>query len=327
MNAAHEGPSLAGLDLNLVVALDALTRERSVTRAAREMGVTQSAMSHSLRRLRVLLGDPLLVRGKGGMVLTPRAEALAVPLRSGLTTIRHALASPDAFDPKTARRAFTLATPDLFDAVIMPPLLARLEREAPLVDLAARPIELERIPARLETGELDLAIVPHIEGQPANEAPDDGGLLRRALFRDQGPACYLRAGHPALTGRKGARRRLGRVAYARLSHVMVSIGGTGPGYVDRALAEHGLTRRVALRVPSFAAAAAIVARSDLVLTAPTVLDRLTAVGRDVVCVAAPIRLPRHRIDMMWHERFTHDPPHRWFREVLLDVGRGEVVSR
>ncbi|UCH30124.1 MAG: LysR family transcriptional regulator, partial [Myxococcales bacterium] len=118
MSSTHNGPALHRIDLNLLVALDALTRERSVTRAAERVGVTQSAMSHTLRRLRELFGDPLLVRGRGGMVLTPRAEALAVPLRSGLVSLARILAEPEAFAPERASRIFRIVSPDLFDALV-----------------------------------------------------------------------------------------------------------------------------------------------------------------------------------------------------------------
>lgn len=319
MNDAHDEPALAALDLNLVVALDALAAERSVTRAARRMGVTQSAMSHSLRRLREALGDPLLVRGRGGMMLTPRAEALAVPVRSGLTTIARALASPGVFDPSRARRSFSMASPDLFDALVVPPLLTRLAGEAPSVDLSIVRLERLRLVSALETGDLDVAILPRIDGQPETEQPASSGLVRRTLFRD-GFACHLRASHPAL--RSGG--KLTRAVFVKASHVMVSIAGAGPGFVDRVLAEHGLTRRVALRVPSFVSALAIVARTDLVLTAPTALARVSRPSTGVVQVPAPLRLPSHGVDLVWHERFTEDPAHRWFRELLLEVGLREM---
>src|ERR1700754_2270672 len=130
--SADIGPEqLARIDLNLLVALDALARERSVTRAAERVGVTQSAMSHALRRLRELLGDALLVRGQGSMVLTPRAQALSLPVRSGLVTLGRALAEPEPFVPSTAQRTFTIATPDLFDVWVGPALLERTRRDAP----------------------------------------------------------------------------------------------------------------------------------------------------------------------------------------------------
>lgn len=173
---------LASVDLNLVVAFDALARERSVTRAAQRVGVTQSAMSHALRRLRDLLGDELLVRGRSGMVLTPRADALVVPLRSGLVTLGRALSEPSEFDPAGARRAFCIASPDLFDVLVIPPLLERIGKEAPGVDIRVIPIDERRLPEQLETGEVDVAITPLIERTGDGRVDDDApGLLRRTL--------------------------------------------------------------------------------------------------------------------------------------------------
>lgn len=320
---------LAGVDLNLLVAFDALARELNVTRAAQHVGVTQSAMSHALRRLRELFGDPLLVRGRGGMVLTPRADALVVPLRSGLMTIARALASPSTFDPRSARRGFRIASPDLFDVLVIPPLLERIRQEAPGIDIGVLPVDERRLADQLETGEVDTAVVPQVDDprfQPRTlSAP---GLLRRTLFRDRF-VCLMRADHPVLRGevhrghrkpKTGKRRSpaqpktLTLETYAELSHVLCSPPGMGPGLVDELLAECGRERRVALRIPAFHSALMIVARSDLILTAPAGLAKLA--DDSVVALPAPIPLPTHSINLVWHERFTKDPGHEWLRALL-----------
>lgn len=320
--------TLARVDLNLIVALDALARERSVTRAARRMGVTQSAMSHTLRRLRELLGDPLLVRGRGGLVLTPRAEALAIPVRSGLATIRRALEARAAFDPRRAQRAFSLAAPDLFHALLLPPLLDRLRHEAPGVDLSVVAEDHRALAVQLETGDLDVAVLPHVDEEEGAAAP---GLMRRALLRDRF-ACLMRADHPILRAKAGHRRlrrdaaRLKLEDYAKLSHILVSPQGEGPGVVDRALARRGLSRRVVLRVPSFVSALAIVGKGDLVLTAPTALSRLAPSPHAVASLPAPLALPGHTVHLLWHERFTHEPGHRWLRELIAEVASAELTE-
>ena len=320
---------LARLDLNLLVAFEALAREQNVTRAAERLGVTQSAMSHALRRLRELLDDPVLVRGSGGMVLTARAEALVVPLRAGLVSIDRALAGPPAFDPLTARRTFRISSPDLFDVLAIPLLLERLRSAAPGVDVVVAALDERRRAASLETGEVDLIVSPQVD-ETRNGAGelDGGGLVRRVLVRD-GFSCYLRADHPALsakrargTGKKASPPALSVEAYAAMSHALVSPRGEGPGFVDALLAKQGLSRRVALRVPHFFSALAIVEKSDLVLTAPSALVRLLAPSSAVVALAPPLRLPRHALHMVWHERFSNDPGHGWLRQVLSDVSQG-----
>ncbi len=314
MSVTHTVDDLHRIDLNLLVALDALARERNVTKAAARAGVSQSAMSHTLRRLRELFDDPLLVRGRGGMVLTPRAEALAVPLRSGLVSLARTLAEPPAFEPEQASRTFRIVSPDLFDALVLPTLLRRLLREAPSVDLAVVPMS-KRLSDSLETGEVDLAIYPVLlDPQPFElDTQVDAELQRRTLFRDSF-RCFVRNDHPALAGR----RKLTLTAYTRLNHVLVSPGGEGPGVVDRVLEARGLQRRIALRVPQFATALEVVAQSDLVLTAPSSLSRCST-GSSLASRPAPVDIPEHAITMIWHPRFTEDPAHRWLRELMIDV--------
>lgn len=302
MNEAHD---LHGIDLNLLSAFDALVRERSVTRAARRAGVTQSAMSHTLRRLRELTGDALLVRGGRGMVLTPRAEALMVPVRSGLTTLARALATPDVFEPRTAERSFRIVSPDLFDVLVLPGLLSRLASEAPSVDLAVVPAP-KRLDEALETGEIDLAIVPVLlEG--TDDTPSE--LRRRTLFRDD-LRCFFRRGHPRL----GKMKRLSMTRFLDEAHVLVSPSGSGPGVVDAHVSSE---RRIALRVPTFAVALAIVEKSDLVLTAPSALAVVAAAR--LSSLAPPMKLPGHAITTVWHPRFTDDAAHRWFRGMIAEA--------
>jgi len=314
MSTTHAVVDLHRIDLNLLVALDALARERSVTKAAERAGVTQSAMSHTLRRLRELFDDPLLVRGRGGMVLTPRAEALAIPLRSGLVSLGRTLAEPQPFEPEHASRTFRIVSPDLFDALVLPTLLQRLAQQAPGVDLAVVPTA-KRLSDSLETGDVDLAIHPVLLGpHPFDLGTQvDPELQRRTLFRDSF-RCFVRNDHPAFSGR----RRLTLKAYTRLNHILVSPGGEGPGVVDRILHAQGLERRIALRVPHFATALEVIAQSDLVLTAPSSLSQCSTAS-SLASHPTPLDLPEHAITMLWHPRFTEDPAHRWLRQLILDA--------
>jgi DNA-binding transcriptional LysR family regulator len=273
-------------------------------------------MSHTLRRLRELFDDPLLVRGRGGMVLTPRAEALVVPLRSGLVSLARTLAEPEPFAPANASRTFRIVSPDLFDALVLPTLLKRLGRDAPSIDLAVVPTP-KRLSDSLETGDVDLAIHPVLlDPQPFDLGIQvDAELQSRTLFRDSF-RCFVRSGHPEL----GGRRRLALDAYTRLRHVLVSPGGEGPGVVDRILQAQGLERRIALRVPHFATALEVLEQSDLVLTAPSSLSKCSA-ATALMSYRVPLEIPEHAITMIWHPRFTEDPSHRWLRDLMVDVTR------
>jgi DNA-binding transcriptional LysR family regulator len=332
MNTAHgleEGSRdrLAGIDLNLLVAFDVLARERSVTRTAARLGVTQSAVSHALRRLRELLGDPLLVRSGNGMALTPHAESLVVPVRSGLITLGRALSRPAEFEPLLARRGFALASIDVFDALVVPSLLARVRREAPGIDVSVLAAGDRRLSEQLETGEVDAAVLPNTQGPRSAAAEAAGqGLVRKTMFRDHF-VCFLRGDHPALAvrarrGRGATAKSLSLETYVSLSHMLISTSGAGPGIVDELLAELGRTRRIALRIPHYSSALAIVAQSDLVLTGPAALVSLARADLNVVALPVPIQLPQPSINLVWHERFGNDPGHRWLRELTAEVARG-----
>lgn len=321
MNDVHD-PSrrLGSIDLNLLVALDMLLRLRSVTQAAKNLGITQSAMSHSLRRLRDVFDDPLLVRGTAGMVPTPRAEALADPLRGALLSLCRAIEGPPDFEPATTERGFALASPDLFDALVLPRVLTRLAELAPRITLTVAP-GLHSLPDRLESGELDLAVVATLTGPDAKPmaAELSPELRMRRLLRDRFKA-FVRRGHPALGG-----RRLSAKAFAKLGHVLVSPTGRGEGVVEPLLAERGLKRRIAFRAPHFATAIAVTQETDLVLVAPGALElRAARLGLRELPVA--LELPRHAVNMVWHARLDADPGHAWLREQLVGSVEGLVSS-
>ena len=209
---------LASLDLNLLVALDALLEERNVTRAAERTGVTQSAMSHALARLRALVGDPLLVRGKSGMVATARAEALALPIRRALEGIVHALQSPEPFEPKTARLSIRIATSDYGELVLLPKLVRRLEREAPHIDLRLIPHTGDSLGPLVE-GTVDLIVAPV---RPGDEVQ---GVLAKKLF-DESFVCIVRRGHPL------AKKKLTLARFAAASHALIAPRGREGSVAD-----------------------------------------------------------------------------------------------
>ena len=310
------GAGLARIDLNLLVALDMLLRLRNVTQAAKRLGITQSAMSHSLRRLRDVFDDPLLVRSSTGMVPTPRAEALADPLRGALVGLANVLDGPREFDPAATERNFRLAAPDLFDALVLPDFLARLARLAPGVTLTAA-AGLDDLPGRLETGDLDLAVVATLVGpdaapMAAELAPE---LRLRRLFRDEFKA-FVRRRHPAIT-----QRRMTAKAFAKLGHILVSPSGRGEGVVDPLLAERGLERRIVFRAPHFATAIAVARETDLVLVAPGALN-LRAARWGLCELPLALDLPKHAVNMVWHARLDADPGHAWLRGQLATTAGG-----
>ena len=292
-------------DLNGLVVLDTLLQTRSVTRAARQLGLSPSAISHALARLRRTFDDPLLVRGPGGLVPTARGLALSGPLRAALLAVSHAVEPSKPFDPTTATRRFTCSTVDFVEFLLWPALAAHLVKHAPGFDLTSH-VMVEDIAGALGGGAYDLCIAPSVN------APDQVSIRQRLLF-DERFVCLVRRGHPALD------RRLTPKRFAALEHVLVSPLGRTGGVVDAALAEHGLTRRVRMLTQHFLLAPFVVARTDLVLTMPERTAREMTRHVDLEILSPPIALPTFQIVMMWHERSHDDPAHAWLRDAFVKV--------
>lgn len=298
---------MAGLDLNLLVALDALLEERNVTRAAARIGLTQSAMSHALGRLRSLFDDALLVRSSAGMVPTARATELGPRVRRALDEVARALAPPAAWDPKTARGRIVVGTSDYGELVLLPRLVARLQREAPGVDLHVRTLAKD-VARQLASGTIDVAVAPV---GPHDDAP---GVFAQRLF-DESFVCVVRKGHPL------ADKNLTLTRFAAASHALIAPRETEGGPVDDALARLGLARRVAVMVPHFLIAPHVVATSDLVLTVAARVAELLQKPLGLVSLDPPreLGLVGFTMSAMWHERTHGDPAQRWARALLAAV--------
>ena len=299
-----DSPNLAGLNLNLLVVLDALLTEKHVSRAAARVGLSQPAVSNALAQLRRLLGDPLLVRSGRAMVATDRAQALAVSLRAGLSALEGAL-TPPRFDPATAERTFVIAATDFVEFVLLPKLLARLARTAPGVRLQLRAYPHHRVSELLETGEADLQIGIYADVPPAHHS--------QALFQDRF-VCIVRRDHPRVG------KRLGLKTYASLQHILVS-ESTGPGVVDIALAKVGLKRSVGLRISHFLMVPAIVAETDFVAAISHRVADAFASHLPLRVLPPPLSLPRGSVGQAWHERTQHSPAHQFLRQVITEVAR------
>jgi DNA-binding transcriptional LysR family regulator len=298
---------LANFNLNLLLALDALLGERSVTAAARRVRVTPSAMSHSLSELRDRLDDPLLVRAGRGMTLTPRAEALVGPLHAVLKDVERLLHGGASFDPGTAARRFVIAAPDFLATLLLPPLLEAAAREAPGVVLAIVPSVRRGNAWLLETGEVDLAL-----GAIVDDAPN----IRRMDLCTEGFACAARKGHPRIDG------TLDLAAYVETPHLLITLGDdSGPTWIDQALAKMGKKRHVAASVRYFMAAPLVVARSDLLLTGPSMLIRYFAELVPLQVLPPPIDLPTYPEEAYWHARFDGDEGHAWLRALVKRTAR------
>jgi len=292
--------NLRGIDLNLLTVLEALLSELNVTRAARRLGMSQPAVSRALARLRTMFDDDLLADGTGGYVLSARAQEILPVLRRTLESVGEML-EKQVFEPASATGRLRLITPDLYAAVMAPPLLEIISREAPGVDLefvAPDPRSLERL-----EGDGIEAVLGVID-----EAPP--GIQRRRLF-DDGYVTLLRAGHPVAEGALTLER------FVSLEHIAISVTGAGSTPIDDILAAIGLTRRVKVLVPNFLAAVEIAARSDVIMTLPESLARSAAGMNRFVMRPPPIERGRVTLNMFWHARHQKSPAHVWLRNVIV----------
>lgn len=297
-------------DLNLLIALDALLLDASVARAARRLGLSASAMSRTLARLRDATGDALLVRAGRDMVLTPHAAGLRTRTRE-LVLNAQAVLRPagDALDLAALDRTFAIRANDGFVDMFAARLIAAAAARAPRVRLrfAAKP---GKTAAPLRDGAVDLEI--GVLGAAGNMGPE---VRVQALFRDRFVG-VVRRGHPV-----ASLPELTPAAYAALGHVVASRRGRPEGPVDEALAALGLTRRVAAIVPGFPAALAVARASDLAALLPASSVAATA---DVHVFALPVSTPVITVSQMWHPRLDGDPAHRWLRGVVLAACRENV---
>lgn len=296
--------NLAALDLNLLVTLEALLAEASVGRAARRVGLSQPAVSHALRRLRGVLGDPLLVRVGPSMQLTPRAHALREPLGRALHEVR-GLLQDERFEPGTSQRSFSLMMPDLLIDLIMPQLLARLQAIAPGVRLSVAPwrgAALHEEQAR----DVDAVITCTRTLLP--------GFRRQRLYTDR-DALALRRGHP-LGSRVGAWR-----GFMQARHVAVVGSGAREDMIDTWLRSKGVERPIGLTVPGYLQALHVVARSDLVAFVPGRLIDALVEPLGLLRVAPPVD-PGVDEQYLFHpQRAQTDAGSKWLRGVLVAIGR------
>lgn len=297
-----QAENLNRADLNLLVVFEAIARTRSVTRAAGDLALSQPAVSHALRRLRRMMGDPLFLRGREGLIPTPRAQAALAEVRTILAAAERLLAG-DGFDPATTERAFRFAASDYAMIVILPGVAARLRREAPRARLEVSHIG-EDPRRRLEADEVDLAFV--------GAAAPEGKLGVRALFRERfvGLIC---AAHPL--AEKAARGEADLADYLAWPHAVASLRGAARNPVDAALEALGERRRVAMTAPSFSANLAALRGSDLIMSTPARLADL-GFAQGLVRFELPFAVPDYPYLMIWSRRAEEDAASRWLRELV-----------
>jgi DNA-binding transcriptional LysR family regulator len=298
--------NLQTIDLNLLLVFEALMDERNVTRAAKRVGLSQPALSNALARLRRTFDDPVLVRTPDGMVPTPRAQALIVPVRAALAQLRGAMEERPAFDPAASQRIFHVLANDYVELLLLPWVSAGLQQQAQEVKLHVyRPRNLFHPPTAVDLADsFDLAL-----GFFPDVLTLESGI-RSAVLWEEHNVCIASAKHPEIRGDISLQQ------YVAAQHVAVFYKSQSGGLIDTLLEQQALSRRVALLVPHFASAPFVVAASDLIATVPERLAQQFA-ELDLQVLPVPLEVPPFRLTMLWHERFDHDAAHTWIRELLV----------
>ena len=294
---------LRTLDLNLLKTLDALLDERSVTRAAARLSLTQPAVSGMLNRLRDYFDDPLFIRVPHGIVPTTRTEELATPIKRILADI-DMLLQPVTFDPLTANLTFTIAATDYALRAVVVPFIAALKTQAPGIRVRVVPVTPGSLVSQLEQGAIDVALItPHT-------TPDE--LHSRALY-DERYVCMMRADHP----NAGEPMTLDR--FCALEHVLVSYEGDGfRGVTDSALEKIGRTRHVGLSVSHFLVLPDVLALSDMIAVVPS---RIAENQTGMFICETPVPVPGFTKSMAWHGRTHRNPAQAWLRGLLLQTSQ------
>jgi DNA-binding transcriptional LysR family regulator len=298
------GMHIDELDLTQVRLLAELSRSRSVSRAALRIGVSQSAASHALAKLRKQLGDPLFTRTRDGFQPTPFGARVGSASCEALDTLLAGLASNDQFDPLTTTRVFSFFLNDVGQTVFLPSLLKFLKQEAPGASARVLPVPLDNPGSALSSGVVDFA-AGFFDNLTA-------GFFQRLVFQER-YVCIVRSRHPKY------RSGMTLEAFKSTEHAVADATGMAHAVIDRFLARHRVKRNVVLRVPGLHVLPMIVANSDLLAVVPRRLAGAFAERVPIKVLPPPVALPQFDICIHWHERYHNDPAVRWMRRAFVDL--------
>lgn len=293
--------NIASVDLNLLVAFHALLEHRNVTRAGEAIGLSQPAMSSALRRLRLLLEDPLFIRAGLEMKPTPRALQLSTAVRQVVQTVQSEILQPTRFEARSSTRTFTVLMPDIGEANFLPPILAMLAQEAPHLNLRTLAMARHAAAESLESGAADLAM---------GYFPDlhKAGFYQQQLMRSS-HVTLVRKNHPDIG------EQMSLEAFIAASHVVVKPHGREHVF-EKHLLQQGITRRVVLEISNFLSLLPIIESSDLIATVPQDLADFCVQHGQVRTVATPVKAPVIDVQLHWHQRLQKDPGHAWLRSMI-----------
>lgn len=307
------------IDLNLLRVFDAVMAERSLTRAAQALSLSQSAISHAMKRLRESVGEELLTRTATGVIPTARAEAIWPAVRDALAGLQRAIA-PGEYDPRSDAADFRVAMADATAAMLMPPMVCAIESLQALANIRVVPLTTRDPRKLLEQGDADVAVGYFPTAMTAVVAQGPDSPFRRERLSTSEYRCVMRADHPL------AREELTLDRYCEAHHLFVSFSGRAHGPIDSALAALGRRRRIVLTVNQFFTAGRVVMQSDLLTALPAHFIEATGYRDRLVDRPVPVQLPTIQVEMLWHARHERDAPQRWLRAQLAEANRRAYVD-
>ena len=299
------------LDITQIRLVAELSRLNSVSAASQRIGLSQSAASHALAKLRRQLGDSLFTRNGHGVQPTPFGERLGRAARESLDVLRAGLASNRPFDPATTSRRFNIYASEIGQMTFLPSLYGLLNKEAPGATVRFHDITVENSGAALSSGEVDFAV-----GFFDNLTT---GFMRSFLNREH-YVCAVRTGHPKF--KKG----MSLDAFLEADHAIAESTGMAHSKIDQVLARQRIRRRDAVRVPGFHVLPPIIANSDLVAIIPSRLAAAFEGSLSIKALPIPVKFPTLDIQIYWHERYHNDPPNQWFRKIFIKLFRGRAAG-
>jgi DNA-binding transcriptional LysR family regulator len=295
----------ADLDLNLLPVFETLVRLRNVSRAAEELGMSQSTVSHALKRLRAFFGDPLFLKTGSGMQPTPRALQLLAPVQAVMETVRGELLVREGFEPATARRSFRVCLTDMGGLIFLPRLVARLRLDAPGCTLRVLQVPMAQIAGALESGEADLAL------GSLHSVPE--GLFQQQLFERSFVTIVNR-------GNRRIGETLSRERFFAMEHIVVSLSGRLEDAYDAVIDQGTGKRRIYLSTPHFLTVPMVIEQNpELIATVPRELATKFASYKSIRMVETPVKVPPFGIRQFWHPRFQHDAANAWLRKLVKDT--------
>ena len=296
--------NLRSLDLNLLLVFDAIYTERSISKAASRLNLSQPGVSNSLRRLRKSLEDPLFKRDAQGMLPTPRAKTLREPIRQALDLLESGLRSDESFDFAGSIREFVIAVEDYGEAIVLPRFVDWLASAAPNIRVRIRPETSSALQVELREGTVDLALDYFtLEGTGFNSRC----VLSETLV------CLARQDHPNIG------ERMNLETYLALRHVVIEPHPMAKSMIDLTLAKRGLKRHITLTVPHFISMPVVVQNSDMICTLPRRMAYLYADHFRLKAYSVPLKTPEFPVYLIWHDSFDNDPGHLWLRNHIIGL--------